>query len=214
MKTTVLFDMDGVISDTQDMQAEIESQLLKRFGINIPSKEITRRYAGVRTSEFFKDLLDKKKVVYDIDKLMEEKRKKVITNIKKELKEIPGSVELIKKLYKDGYKLAVASATNRLQVETNLKKLKVRKYFSVVVTGDDVKHGKPNPESYLLAAKKLHSKSSECIVIEDGINGMQAGKNAKMFVIGLVPKGSKLKYPADLLVNTHKETMKLDLRKL
>lgn len=214
MKTTVLFDMDGVISDTQDMQAEIESQLLKRFGILIPGKEITKRYAGVKTSEFFKDLLDKKKAVYDIDKLMDEKRKKVITNVKKELNEIPDSVELIKKLHKDGYKLAVASASNRKLVEIILKKLKIKKYFLAVITGDDVKKGKPNPESYLLAARSVHSKPSECIVIEDGVNGMQSGKNAKMFVIGLVPKNSKLEYPADLLVNTHKQTMSLDFKEL
>lgn len=210
MKSTVIFDMDGVISDTQEMQSVIESNLLKRFGINISPKELTIKYAGIRSQDFFKQMLDKNKVKYDLEKLMAEKRKLVISKVKTELKEIPGSTELIKKLYAQKYKLAVASSSNRNLVETILKKLKVRKYFSVVITGDDVIKSKPSPECYLLAAKKLNSKPKECIVIEDAKNGMIAGKKAKMFVIGLVSKKSK-EYPADVLVTSHKQIQKLNL---
>ena len=214
MKTTVLFDMDGVISDTQEMQSKIESDLLSKFGVIISPKTLTNKYAGIRSQDFFKEMLDKKKVKYNLEELMQEKRKLVLKKIKTELKEIPQATDLIKKLYFEKYKLAVVSSSNKTLVETILKKLKIKKYFSVIITGNDVKKSKPDPEGYLLASKKLNSKPKECVVIEDAKNGMVAGKRARMFVIGLVQKKSKEKYPADLLVKNHSQIIKLDLKQL
>jgi beta-phosphoglucomutase-like phosphatase (HAD superfamily) len=73
MIKAVIFDMDGVISDTQKLHSKVESDILSRFGINISPDEITFRYAGVKTKEFFKDLLTDKGVVFSLDELIEEK---------------------------------------------------------------------------------------------------------------------------------------------
>ena len=69
----IIFDMDGVISDTQKLHSKVESELLNRYGVKITPEEITLKYSGVRTKEFFDDLLKKTELKYDLDLLMEEK---------------------------------------------------------------------------------------------------------------------------------------------
>ena len=117
---------------------------------------------------------------------------------------IDGSVELIKSLYNNDYKLAVASASNLKYVNTVLETLGVKKYFSYVVSGDMVSKGKPDPESFLLAAEKINALPKNCIVIEDGISGMKAAKDGGMNCIGLVQDKNK-QYPTKNLVSSLKE---------
>ena len=73
MIKAVIFDMDGVISDTQKLHAKVESELLSRFNVNFTPEEITFKYAGVKTKEFFNDLLSKEGKEFDLDQLMKEK---------------------------------------------------------------------------------------------------------------------------------------------
>ena len=73
MIKAIIFDMDGVISDTQKLHSKVESDILSRFGINITPDEITFKYAGVKTREFFNELLTHKKIEFNLDDLMEEK---------------------------------------------------------------------------------------------------------------------------------------------
>lgn len=73
MIKAVIFDMDGVISDTQKLHAKVEAGILSKFGINISPEEITLRYSGVRTKEFFKELLTEAKVDFNLEELISEK---------------------------------------------------------------------------------------------------------------------------------------------
>ena len=199
MIEAVIFDMDGVISDTQKLHAKVESELLLRYGVDLSPDEITRRYAGVKTREFFAELLDEKGLSYDIDVLIEEKWIKMREFTSAPVDCIEGALQLIKSLFDDGYLLAVASASNFDYVNSVLESLNVKDYFSCVVSGDMVKRGKPNPEIFLLAASRLGVNPESCVVIEDGISGMQAARDANMKCIGLVgdKRGS---YPAGNLV--------------
>ncbi len=199
MVKAVIFDMDGVISDTQKIHSAIESEILNRYGINLTSDQITDRYAGVRTTQFFKELLDEKKATYDLKELINEKWKKMKELSEKEVDAIPGSIEFIKDLHKNNIPLAVASSSHFDYVQTVLEKLEIIDMFQVIVSGDQVNKGKPDPESFLLAAKKINTNPEDCLVIEDGKSGMLAAKSAGMKCIGLVNDKHK-DYPADILI--------------
>ncbi|MDD2753287.1 MAG: HAD family phosphatase [Candidatus Portnoybacteria bacterium] len=195
----IIFDMDGVISDTQKLHAAVEAKILNRFGVNITPEELTRKYSGVRTGEFFDVLLKQQGAAYDLDGLMKEKWGEMAKLASLGVDEIPGSVDLIKRLYEEKYPLALASASTSDYVHSVLEALKITPYFSAVVSGDMVANGKPDPESFLLAASKIGVAPQDCVVIEDGINGMEGAKRANMFCIGLVKDKNGL-YPTNNLI--------------
>lgn len=204
MIEAIIFDMDGVISDTQKLHSKVEQEILSRFGINISSEEITKRYSGVKTSEFFDDLLKNTSRSYNLDQLMEEKWKRMAELGKESIDEIEGAIELVCRLYKTGFKMAVASASNQTYVKNVIQSLKLEKYFEFLVSGDMVAKGKPDPEIFLLAASKLEINPENCLVIEDGVSGMRAAKMGKMKCIGLV-KSKNNKYPTKNLILSLKE---------
>ena len=206
----VIFDMDGVISDTQTLHAKVESKILQRFNINLTPQEITRKYGGIRTKDFFKILLSKQNQPYDLNSLLKEKSKKMNTLASKSVKPIKGSIELIKLLHKNKIPIAVASASDHTYVITILDALKIKKYFPVIITGDMVKLGKPNPECFLLASTKICVPPQNCIVFEDAINGMKAAKRAKMRCIGLV-SDLNATYPTKELVTSLKDISLKDI---
>jgi beta-phosphoglucomutase family hydrolase len=195
----IIFDMDGVISDTQRLHAQVESGLLARFGIDLTPEEITHRYAGVRTQKFFAELLAATGRAYDLDKLMEENWQTMEKLAAESVQEIPGATQLIKRLAQEKMPLAVASASNLNYIKVVLRGLKVIDYFKAVVSSEMVARGKPSPDIFLLAAEKLRIKPEECLVIEDGLSGMEAAKAAKMKCIGLVSAKEK-SYPITNLV--------------
>ena len=195
----IIFDMDGVISDTQKLHSKIESELLNRYGINITSSEITEKFSGVRDKEFFDKLLKEQNEKYDLNILMKEKWSRMEKFASKSVDAISGSIKLIQRLSQDGYPLAVASSSNLNYVETVLKTLDVFNHFSYIVSGDMVKKGKPDPESFLLASSKIQINPKNCLVIEDGISGMQAAVAGGMKCIGLV-KDTNKSYPTKNLV--------------
>jgi len=204
MIKAIIFDMDGVISDTQKIHAKVEKEILSRFGINISSKEITKRYSGVKTSEFFDDILKRQPQPYNLNELMVEKWKRMTKLGEKSIDEIDGATELIRHLHNTGFKMAVASASNQAYVKNVIRSLNLEKYFEFLVSGDMVTKGKPDPEIFLLAASKLQVNPKNCLVIEDGTSGMQAAKMGNMKCIGLV-KSKNDEYPTKNLVLSLKE---------
>lgn len=193
--------MDGVISDTQKLHSKVESELLARYNIQVSPEEITDRYAGVRTKDFFDDLLKYQAVKYDLDHLMNEKWSRMEKFASETVSEIAGSISLIEKLFFGKYVLAVASASNLNYVHTVLRTLGVFKFFSSIVSGDMVKRGKPEPESFLLASKNIKVLPENCVVIEDGVSGMVAADRAGMKCIGLVKNDDKT-YPTKNLITS------------
>lgn len=204
----IIFDFDGVIADTQEKHAKIESAILERYGIIISPGEITKRFAGVRTEDFLRQLLETKEIKFDIKKIMEEKWERIFDECNKDLKTIPGVEAFIKKADERRIKMAVASASSKEFVQKILLKLNLSEYFEDIVSAYEVEKGKPDPDVFLLAARNLGVEPEYCLVIEDGIHGMNAAKTAGMKCIGLT--GNK-KASADLIVNNFFE---LDFDKL
>lgn len=200
----IIFDMDGVISDTQCIFSKIQSSLFEKLNISISPEQITRKYAGMNTREFFKQVLNDFNVQYDIDLLLEEMWNTMYENIEGNLKPIKGTIPFIKYYYAKNIPLAVASSSKIDFVKKVLKGLEIDNYFTAIVGGDMVKKGKPDPEIFLLAASKIQIPPNDCLVIEDGISGMTAAKDANMFCIGLV-KDVNQTYPTKNLVKSLNE---------
>ncbi|MBU0530182.1 MAG: HAD family phosphatase [Candidatus Aenigmatarchaeota archaeon] len=201
MIRAVIFDMDGVVSDTQDIHARAEAEILNRHGVDITPEEINKTFAGRRPSEFFQQLFDENGIDGDAAHVAAEKWDKVIQLAEESVDPMPGAVQLITELAENGFKLAVASSSNTEFVRLVLSKLDLLDKFQAVVTGDDVKKGKPDPEPFLLAASRIGVKPEEAVVIEDGVSGMIAAKAGGMKCVGLVTDKTK-EYPTDVLVTS------------
>lgn len=195
----IIFDMDGVISDTQKLHSKVECELLRRYDVNITPEDITKKYSGVRTKEFFITLLNQQNKQYNIDDLMNEKWARMEKLAAESVDAIPGSIDLIKMFYEMKLPLAVDSASNFNYVRSVLSTLGVTNYFTAIVSGDMVSKGKPDPESFLLAATKINIQPEKCLVIEAGTSGMAAAKAGKMRCIGLVGNKGK-EYPTQNLI--------------
>ncbi len=203
MIKAVIFDMDGVISDTQKFHAEAESRLLKKHGITMKPEEITRRFAGVSDDEMFETIFsERNKPIPPIEELLTDKWS-AMYDLAKNVKPIAGSTDLIAELASRGYGIAVASSSPHRFIDYVLTNLKVDQYFTVRVSAEDVKNGKPAPDIFLLAAEKLNHKATECIVIEDANSGITAAKAAGMPAIAYGLDNNS----ADYKVNSHTESL-------
>lgn len=206
MIKAVIFDMDGVISDTQKLHGAVESEFLARFGVNLTINELEKKYAGVSTKKFFTELLEGKATTEQIEELLEEKSKLMVPRAKEKVDDVPGSIKLIKQLKENNYPLAVASASVIEYVNAVLETLNIKQFFDAVLSTDMVKKGKPAPDVFLKAAELLKVKPENCLVIEDGRSGMIGAKAAGMKCIGLVKDRNETDYyPATVLVESLKE---------
>lgn len=183
--TTFIFDMNGVITDDEELHEIATKEVFKTIGFDLTAA-LYRKYCLGRTDvASFKDILEEYEIKHeDMAALISSKSLKYQELIKGNLKVYPGIVELIKKLHKE-YTLALTSSSTFDEVETVVNLLKIKKLFKVIVTSKDVKHGKPHPEPYLLTAKKLAVNPEECVVLEDSENGVLSAKAASMICVAI-----------------------------
>jgi beta-phosphoglucomutase family hydrolase len=180
----VIFDMDGVIIDSEPLHRKLDDDLLAEYGIKI-SKEEQLGFIGVTTGYKWNIIKKKYKLSDSLEELIRKDRELYLANLKenKDIKPIKGVDELIKFLYEKNLKLAVASSSPKNVIENVIERFKLEKYFSKFVTGDDVKNSKPSPDIFLKAAKLLKVEPKRCMVIEDSKNGVEASKNAGMYCV-------------------------------
>ena len=201
-KKAVIFDMDGVVSDTQKFHAEVESVLLKEYGIDLSPEKITKTYSGVADEKMFEELFEKHNVtVPSIDALVSRKWDVMRDLSRGRIEPIPHVLTLIQELKKEGFKLAIASASTKEFINEVMKELALENYFDELVSAQEVKQGKPAPDIFLLAASRLGVAPEESVVIEDGRSGMIGAKEANMKCIGLISNKEE-DYPATIVVTS------------
>ena len=172
----ILFDMDGTLIDSEEMHTmSLIDAIKEKMGIEIQKSEI-EKYVGLRYIEKLKRIFqDDREDLLEIANLGAEKNGRYLNLVK----EIPGVRGMLRKLKKN-FKLGLVTASNKNQAEVLLDLVGIKKYFDVILTSEDVKRNKPNPEPYLLASKKLGLNPEECVVVEDSETGLESGKRAGM----------------------------------
>lgn len=172
-----IFDHDGLMFDTEKIWQKNWNLVANEVGITLP-EEFKKEICG-SNGQHTLDVIQKYYHVEDgkeiRDRVIESVARDEIEN-QIEMKE--GLLDILEMFQKHGVKMAVASSSPREMILMNLKRSQLEKYFEVVVSGKDVKHGKPAPDIFLLAAEKLGIDPRECYVFEDAYNGVQAGVSA------------------------------------
>lgn len=208
----ILFDMDGVIVDSEPSHIKTFNIMLKRFRIKIDKKYFLKYYTGTGSYHILKDIFAKNKIKADIN-YWDNKRKRLYLEyiLKHGLKTVPGFKNFFKKLTKWGIKRVIVSGGRRVYVKTGLKLIGFnddKHKFDLIITREDFSHRKPHPECFNVARKKLNLKPSECIVIEDAQSGVKAAKRAKMKCIALLTSTDKKTLKAagaDIVVKDFRE---------
>ena len=189
MTTAVIFDMDGVIADSEYFNVKAKHVILQNAGIEVDwhyhDKFLgtTHEYMWTEMKKEFNALTEE--VSYYIKQWVETRKEL----IKEEgLKPMPGVVTLIKELKEKGFRLAVASSSLKEDIMDNMNTFGITECFDAFVSGSECKNGKPDPEIFLKAAEAISKKPAECVVVEDSTAGVSAAKSAGMRCIGYAPE--------------------------
>lgn len=181
MIKAIIWDMDGVIIDSENHYLRLEKEFLSRLGIHV-DENILHDYMGTPFSNYFPVLAKKYGSSKNIDEAKEEYIKFIKELYAEHVQLTPGLKEVFEELNKE-YKFALATSTVESLASTALERFNLVNFFKIRVHGDDIKKGKPDPEIFLKALSNLGFTKDEVIVIEDSFNGIKAGKAAEMKVI-------------------------------
>ncbi len=204
----IIFDMDGVIIDSEHLQVEAEKIVCENHHITIPDAEWSN-FKGKKNIDIFRYIIEKfSSEKLDPQQLADEKGQIYLKIAPERLKLIPGAMEFIHKAKKYFQKLAVATSSGPLTQKLAFDIFDLHPHFSVLITGKDVVNGKPHPEPYLKAAEKLGLPPEVCMVIEDSDNGIRSAKAAGCVAVGVTtsfPRQKLLEVGADYVVDSFSE---------
>ena len=208
----IIFDMDGVLINSNAAHLASWKKIAAQDGVSF-SDEVFWKTFGM-TSEYIVEKYwgNTTLTTKQISAIVDRKETAFRESVKEFVQPIEGSVDFVRFLLKKGYKMAVGSSAPRINVEYVLDWLEIRDCFNeCIVAGDEVKQGKPAPDIFLTAAKKLNTTPENCVVIDDSRSGVNAGKNAGMTTIGFFSAGhSQDEYEnADYVVRSFEEIKKI-----
>jgi len=199
----VIFDMDGVLVNSEPFYVKVEQTNFRQLGLEI-SEEEHQTYQGTATDQMWQLIKERYGVSQPVEELVEMTNTLVTPYFQSlgKIEPMPGVEQLIKKLKRKGVPLALASSSYPDVIDIILQKTGMRKYFDVVVDSQMAGASKPEPDIFLLAAKKLGVPPEKCLVIEDSANGIKAANSAGMFCIAFAGPGSELQDQsrADMIV--------------
>lgn len=190
MLKAVIFDMDGVLIDSEPIHYEANRRIMRNFGYEL-EYEYYKQFIGSTLTHMWEVIKKDYKIKEEIRKLnqMSEQESRNITGEKGYIR-IPGASQLVQMFAQNDIKLAVASSSSADIIENVVSSLGIEEYFQVLVSGNTVEHPKPAPDIFLKAAELLAVETRECIVIEDSANGVNAAKAAGMACAGFINPNS------------------------
>lgn len=204
MLEAIIFDMDGVIIDSEPIHFEVDKSTLKYCNINVSNQDLNE-YVGMTNPEMWARLKENYKIKHSVEELIQlqmDMKLNILEN--RDEKPISGVVNLLKSLKDNNIKIALASSSPKLFIMAVLKKFNIEDYFLKILSGEEVKKGKPEPDIYIEASKMLNVNPENCLVIEDSRNGVKAAKCAGMKCIGFINENSGIQdlSQADLVISS------------
>jgi beta-phosphoglucomutase len=210
----VIFDMDGVLVDSAPAHKQSWYELAARQGYPI-SDEIFYGLFGMQNQQILPILAGRALPAEQIDALADWKEQRYRDIIAESLELAAGGYRLLAQLKDNGFRLAIGSSAPRANLDLIVEKLGLAKFFDALVSSADAPRGKPAPDTFLAAAKKLRLEPSQCVVVEDAVHGIKAGKAAGMMVIALTTTADrKFLHEADLIVDGLKDLKPSDFTNL
>ncbi len=198
-KRAVIFDLDGSLVDSMWIWRQIDIDYLGRFGYELP-ETLQSEIEGMSFRETAIYMKERFRIDASIEEMMDDWNQMAWDKYMKEVPLKDGVGEFLQECKRRGILLGIASSNSRELVENVLSSLNIRDFFSCIMTGSEAKRGKPAPDIYLEVADRLKVMPEECLVFEDIVAGITAGKSAGMTV-----------YAVDDLYSAHQESQKREL---
>ena len=177
MVKAILFDMDGVLIDAKDWHYEALNKALGLFGIEISRYDHLHTFDGLPTKVKLKMLSEQYYLPEQLHGFVNQMKQKYTAQmIHEKCHPMFHHEYALSKLHNEGYKIAVCSNSIRSTIELMMEKSMLIDYLDLIVSNEDVKKAKPDPEMYQTAISRFGLKPEECIVVEDNPNGIAAGK--------------------------------------
>lgn len=208
MIKTVIFDMDGVIVDTEPVHHFAYLKHFEQLKINV-SPEMYATFTGNSTKNIYQKIKNIFDLDLDVETMVNQKRDffNDAFNKKNDLNLLDGVLDLIKDLHQNGIQLILASSSTMNTINKIFDKFDLNQYFDFKVSGEDFEFSKPNPTIFLHAASLSKYHKENCIVIEDSTNGVKAAHSAGIYCVGYNSANSKLQdlSLADAVINNFSE---------
>lgn len=205
----VLFDMDGVLVDSETYYMEGTYSWMKDLGFTGTYQDVCQIIGT--TMEVTYQMIEKMlHGQYTIEQLTQVNEQYFLVDHPMQYREImnPDLLDLLNEIKSRGYKCAVCSSSPKETIDQALRECGITSFFDYVVSGEQFTQSKPHPEIYLHAAEMLNVQVDQCLVIEDSTMGIEAGKNAAMKTIGILDRRFGLKQAhADVLVERLSEVL-------
>ena len=190
MTKAIIFDMNGVLIDDEHIHELAFGKVLLNYGVKISHDDYQKICAGKTDRAGFEELAKTYKIPIDPDAAILEKGKYYLSLFPSQKRTFLGAIELVRALSQK-YVLALTSSAVKDEVELILQTFKIRELFKTIVSAEDVEHGKPDPEPYLLTARKLGLSPKDCVAIEDSPSGIHSAIASGMTCLAITTTHSK-----------------------
>lgn len=181
MINCVIFDMDGVVVNSEPLSYEASRGLYSYLNITVPD-DVYATFTGNSDKNIAQKLIDLYSLDITVDELVDRKLDYFLEAFPK-IELMPGVLSLIQELHANGMKLILASSSTKRKINKVFEHFGLYKYFDHIVSGEDFEQSKPHPAIFIEAAAKSGFPREECIVIEDSTNGIKAAKAAGIYCI-------------------------------
>jgi HAD superfamily hydrolase (TIGR01509 family) len=207
MIDAVIFDLDGVLLDSEQTWSDAREQLVRERG-GTWRAEATRAMMGLSSPEWSRYLHDELGVKMFPEAISDAVVKRLMAIYREHLPLLPGASDAVASLASH-WPLGLASSSNRPVIELVLDLADFRRFFSVTVSSEEVSQGKPAPDVYLEAARRLNAEPSHCVAVEDSTNGLRSAEAAEMTTIAIpnrrFPPAEDALEPAALVIDSIKQ---------
>lgn len=184
MISSILFDLDGLLIDSERLYRKVTYEMAEGFG-KVMTEEIRAQQIGrspLEANRIFREALGI--LSHTAEELMHIRNRRMLEEFERDLVILPGAREIVHAL-EGRYRLAISTGSPRMLLEAALEKMELGHCFEVIVTSDEITRGKPDPEIYLKTIQILGVQANECMVLEDSVNGVISGCAAGCRVIAV-----------------------------